>query len=43
MIWGSLPYLSEKVLDIVQPDCGYTGGIRQMKKIAALAEAVADY
>jgi len=25
------------VLDIVQPDRGYTGGIRQMKKIAALA------
>ncbi|MBI3463179.1 MAG: mandelate racemase/muconate lactonizing enzyme family protein [Planctomycetes bacterium] len=38
-IWGILPYLSEKVLDIVQPDCGYTGGISQMKKIATLAEA----
>jgi len=34
-----LPYLAEKVLDIVQPDCGYTGGITQMKKIATLAEA----
>ncbi len=38
-IWGILPYLTEKVLDIVQPDCGYTGGISQMKKIATLAEA----
>lgn len=38
-IWGILPYLAEKVLDIVQPDCGYTGGITQMKKIATLAEA----
>ncbi|HJN12158.1 MAG TPA: mandelate racemase/muconate lactonizing enzyme family protein [Pirellulaceae bacterium] len=38
-IWGILPYLSERVLDIVQPDCGYTGGISQMKKIATLAEA----
>lgn len=38
-IWGILPYLAEKALDIVQPDCGYTGGISQMKKIATLAEA----
>lgn len=38
-IWGILPYLTEGVLDIVQPDCGYTGGISQMKKIATLAEA----
>ncbi len=38
-IWGILPYLAEKALDVVQPDCGYTGGITQMKKIAVLAEA----
>jgi len=38
-IWGILPYLTENVIDIVQPDCGYTGGITQMKKIATLAEA----
>ncbi len=38
-IWGIMPYLAEKALDIVQPDCGYTGGISQMKKIATLAEA----
>lgn len=38
-IWGILPYLTEGIVDFVQPDCGYTGGISQMKKIAALAEA----
>jgi galactonate dehydratase len=38
-MWGILPYLAEKAIDIVQPDCGYTGGITQMKKIATLAEA----
>jgi galactonate dehydratase len=38
-IWGILPYLAQNAIDIVQPDCGYTGGITQMKKIAALAEA----
>ncbi len=38
-IWGILPYLAERCLDVVQPDCGYTGGITQMKKIATLAEA----
>ena len=38
-IWGILPYLTEGVLDIVQPDCGYTGGISQIRKIATIAEA----
>src|SRR5262245_5503340 len=38
-IWGILPYLAENAIDIVQPDCGYTGGITQMKKVATLAEA----
>ncbi|HVV99968.1 MAG TPA: mandelate racemase/muconate lactonizing enzyme family protein [Planctomycetaceae bacterium] len=37
-IWGMLPYLEERCIDILQPDCGHTGGISQMKKIAALAE-----
>jgi galactonate dehydratase len=27
------------VIDILQPDCGHGGGITQMKKVAALAEA----
>jgi galactonate dehydratase len=38
-IWGVLPYLQERCLDIIQPDCGHTGGISQMRKIATLAEA----
>ena len=38
-IWGVLPYLHEQVIDILQPDVGHTGGISQMKKIAAIAEA----
>jgi galactonate dehydratase len=38
-IWGMIPYLHERCIDILQPDCGHTGGITQMKKIATLAEA----
>jgi galactonate dehydratase len=38
-IWGMIPYLQERCVDILQPDCGHTGGITQMKKIAILAEA----
>jgi galactonate dehydratase len=38
-IWGMIPYLQERCIDILQPDVGQTGGISQMKKIAALAEA----
>ena len=38
-IWGILPYLAERLIDVAQPDCGYGGGISQMRKIAALAEA----
>lgn len=38
-IWEVMPLLQEQVIDIVQPDVGYTGGISQMRKIAALAEA----
>jgi galactonate dehydratase len=38
-IWGMVPYLQNNCIDILQPDCGQTGGISQMKKIAALAEA----
>jgi galactonate dehydratase len=37
-IWGVMPYLQERVIDILQPDCAHTGGISQMRKIAALAE-----
>jgi len=38
-IWGMMPYLTERAIDILQPDCGHTGGITQIKKIAACAEA----
>lgn len=37
-IWGVIPYLQQGVIDILQPDCGHTGGITQMRKIATLAE-----
>lgn len=38
-IWGMVPYLQERCIDILQPDCCHTGGITQVKKIATLAEA----
>ena len=38
-IWEMIPYLQHGCIDILQPDCGHTGGISQMRKIAALAEA----
>ena len=38
-IWEFIPYLHERCLDIVQPDCCHTGGITQQRKIAVLAEA----
>jgi galactonate dehydratase len=37
-LWEFVPYLHERCLDILQPDCCHTGGITQMKKIATLAE-----
>ncbi|MFC1692603.1 mandelate racemase/muconate lactonizing enzyme family protein [Candidatus Latescibacterota bacterium] len=38
-IYGVLPYLINNCIDILQPDCAFVGGITQMKKISALAEA----
>jgi len=38
-IWGMIPYLQERCIDILQPDVGQTGGISQVKIIATLAEA----
>ncbi len=38
-IYEVLPYLQERCIDILQPDCSHTGGISQMRKIATLAEA----
>jgi len=37
-IWEVLPYLQEQVIDVLQPDVGYTGGISQMMRMAAIAE-----
>ncbi len=37
-IWGVIPYLQERCIDIFQPDCGQTGGISQMHKISTLCE-----
>lgn len=38
-IWGMIPYLHERCIDVLQPDVGHTGGISQVKKIATLCEA----
>ena len=38
-IWEFAPYLHERCLDILQPDCCHGGGISAMRKVAALAEA----
>jgi len=36
---GFLPYLAAQAVDIVMPDVKYCGGMLELKKIAALAEA----
>src|SRR5262245_64612385 len=33
-IWDVVAYLHEGCVDVLQPDCGHTGGITQMRKIA---------
>jgi galactonate dehydratase len=38
-IWEVTPYLQHQAIDILQSDVGHCGGISQLKKIAALAEA----
>lgn len=38
-IWEMVPYLQERCIDVLQPDCAHTGGITQLRKIATLAEA----
>jgi len=38
-IWEVIGYLQNGCIDILQPDVGQTGGISQMRKIAALCEA----
>jgi len=38
-IWEMLPYLTNRCLDVLQPDCCHGGGITSMRKVATLAEA----
>lgn len=39
LLWGYRRLIEEGIVDIVQPDTGRVGGITQLRKIAALAEA----
>lgn len=38
-IWGVKDLIEREIIDVVQPDTGRAGGLSQMKKIAAMAEA----
>ena len=38
-IWGVRELIEREIVDVVQPDTGRAGGLMQMKKIAAMAEA----
>lgn len=38
-LYGARSLITEGLVDVIQPDTGRAGGITQMKKIAALAEA----
>lgn len=38
-MWGMLPYIERDLVDVIQPDTGRAGGITQMRKMAAMAEA----
>jgi galactonate dehydratase len=38
-IWGLRELIEDELVDVIQPDTGRAGGITQMKKIAAMAEA----
>jgi galactonate dehydratase len=38
-MWGVKQLLEREIVDVIQPDTGRIGGISQMKKLAAMAEA----
>ncbi|CAN5804809.1 galactonate dehydratase [soil metagenome] len=38
-LWGERSLIEDGLVDVIQPDSGRAGGLTQMKKIAALAEA----
>jgi len=37
--WGFKPFLTSGLVDVIQPDLAHAGGILEVKKIAAMAEA----
>lgn len=37
--WDFRPLLEKRLVDVIQPDLGHAGGLTEVKKIAALAEA----
>ncbi|RVT42471.1 mandelate racemase/muconate lactonizing enzyme family protein [Sphingobium algorifonticola] len=39
LLWGYRDLIDRQLVDIIQPDMGRVGGITQLRKIAALAEA----
>ena len=38
-IWGERELIEQELVDVIQPDTGRAGGITQIRKIAAMAEA----
>lgn len=38
-MWGMRPLIERGLVDVIQPDTGRAGGLSQMKKMAAMAEA----
>ncbi len=38
-IWGARPLIERELVDVIQPDTGRFGGLTQMRKLAAMAEA----
>ncbi|WP_246661810.1 MULTISPECIES: enolase C-terminal domain-like protein [unclassified Rhizobium] len=38
-LWGMKNLIERELVDVIQPDTGRAGGLNQMKKIAAIAEA----
>lgn len=38
-VWGVKDLIEREIIDVVQPDTGRAGGLNQMRKIAAMAEA----
>ena len=41
-IFRARPLIERQLVDVIQPDTGRAGGITQMRKIAAMAEALME-